>query len=304
MEDLKSEILKETLVATKDYLPLSRLVFAIDDLTTEKNAIPRYKKDMSSIACLIPRRGAIPVKIYEAEELIVPILQYASNPTWEVSQKNTEELDSEHLDRAKTRALRSLGSQEDSDTLRILTAVVSEDHFRICDIHPLENPEIFLNYLADGIADLKEHGVPPGHIIFPQRLFEYLSLVEHKHLYIVKNNISEDIAGTILGGYYKDIPIIVNPNVSCDRIFITGKPALTGVFVIKCDITSSGIIDYPQKLRHGAVFSEEIGLACVNDYAVSSTCFAAMTTNKSILKVNSTDTKKQPKTLWEKLSRR
>jgi len=51
-----------------------------------QGALARYEKDVASVAYVISRRGAVPDRITEGEEVLVPTFEIAVNPQIRLSE--------------------------------------------------------------------------------------------------------------------------------------------------------------------------------------------------------------------------
>ncbi len=56
------------------------------ELSVPQGAYARYEKDVASVAHVIGRRGAVPDRIVEGEEVVVPTFELAVNPQIRLSE--------------------------------------------------------------------------------------------------------------------------------------------------------------------------------------------------------------------------
>lgn len=56
------------------------------ELSVPQGALARYEKDVASVAYVLGRRGAVPERIVEGEEVFVPTFEIAANPQIRLSE--------------------------------------------------------------------------------------------------------------------------------------------------------------------------------------------------------------------------
>lgn len=71
---------------------VGRKLLMVDELP--QGALPRYERDVASVAHVLSRRGAVPDQIQEGEEILVPTFEIAANPQIRLSEIKARRFDS------------------------------------------------------------------------------------------------------------------------------------------------------------------------------------------------------------------
>jgi len=106
------------------YQAIGRKLLMVDELP--QGALPRYERDIAVKSAVIPKRGSVPTHVVEAEELLVPVIEIASNPTIKLNEIRSRRY--YIVDRAQVRAKDSLQRQEDTEVFSVINAAVPADH--------------------------------------------------------------------------------------------------------------------------------------------------------------------------------
>ena len=68
------------------YQAIGRKLLMVDELP--QGALPRYERDVAVKSYVIPKRGQVPTHVVEAEELFIPVVELATNPTIKINEIN------------------------------------------------------------------------------------------------------------------------------------------------------------------------------------------------------------------------
>jgi len=96
----------------------------VDELP--QGALARYEKDVASVAYVIARRGAVPDRIVEGEEVLVPTFEIAVNPQIRLSEIKARRF--YIVDRAQMKAKEAIQKLEDTEILTDINTAVRADH--------------------------------------------------------------------------------------------------------------------------------------------------------------------------------
>ena len=237
------------------YQGIGRKLLMVDELP--QGAIPRYERDIAVRSHVIPKRGAVPTTIVEAEELLIPTIELASNPTIrlnEISQRRYY-----IVDRAQVRAKDSLQRQEDVQTFMVINSAVPADHsISVSGALQPENLNLALTLI-------EEHELVGAKIIMhPQRYKDVR--IWGKEFF--DEATQRDILMTGLYGHIYSADIHVSTMVPKNSVFVLAPAQFVGAIPVRHDITVLPADD-PKRLRLGWVIYEELGFGVINDYAIS-----------------------------------
>ncbi|MFW6028828.1 MAG: HK97-fold major capsid protein [Halanaerobiales bacterium] len=228
-----------------------------------QGALPRYERDVASVAWVVSRRGAVPDQIQEGEEVIVPTFEIAANPTVRLSEIKARRY--YIVDRAQIKAKEAIQKEEDTNIFNaLLSAAENADGG--------EGQEVF----------------DEGGNVTPADLNEAFRLVERHDLVVAKivchanqyanirmfgNDLFDEatqrqVITTGLFGHLFTADIHVSSRMPEDYVVVVASPETVGAFPIRQDITVMPADD-PKKLRLGWVIYEEVGIVVMNDYAVA-----------------------------------
>jgi hypothetical protein len=158
--------------------------------------------------------------------------------------------------------------QEDAEVLKVLNAAVVPDHS--IEWHQSSDYFDFLKKINHAMAIIEEHDNEVAYIIMHHLTFEYLRLVDFKHLYIFKDYEQfKNIKGTKVRGMFFNVPIITSCMVPKNVVYVTASPEQLGYIVIPEDINKGDIIQNVDKKRKECVMSEKVGICCIYECAVS-----------------------------------
>jgi hypothetical protein len=237
------------------YQAIGRKLLMVDELP--QGALPRYERDIAVKSYVIGKRGAVPTSIVEAEELLVPVVEIASNPTIKLNEIRQRRY--YIVDRAQLRAKDSLQRQEDVEVFKVLNAAVGADH-QISVVGTLQPENLNL-----ALTLIEEHELIGAKVVLhPQRYKDIRAWGKG----FFDEATQRDILMTGLYGHIYSADIHVSTMVPKNCVYILAPAQFVGAMPVRQDITVLPADD-PRKLRLGWVIFEEVGFACINDYAIS-----------------------------------
>lgn len=237
------------------YQGIGRKLLMVDELP--QGALARYERDVAVKSYVIPKRGSVPTAEVEAEELIVPTIELAANPTIRLNEVRQRRF--YIVDRAQVRAKDSLQRQEDIETFKVLNAAVpAAQSISVAGTLQPENVNLALTLI-------EEHELIGAKIVVhPQRYKDIRTW--GKDFY--DEATQRDILMTGLYGHLYSADIHVSTMVPKNAVYVLAPAQFVGAIPVRQDITVLPADD-PKRLRLGWVIYEEVGFAVINDYAVS-----------------------------------
>lgn len=227
------------------YQAIGRKLLMVDELP--QGALPRYERDVAVKSYVIPKRGQVPASIIEAEELLIPVVELASNPTIKLNEIRQRRY--YIVDRAQVRAKDSLQRQEDIEIFKVINAAVPTDHsISVSGSLQPENLNIALTLI-------EEHELIGAKIVMaPQRYKDVR--VWGKDFF--DEATQRDILMTGLYGHIYSADIHVSTMVPKNAVYILAPAQFVGAMPVRQDVTVLPADD-PRKLRLGWVVFEEVG---------------------------------------------
>lgn len=240
-----------------EYQAVGRKLVMVDELP--QGALARYERDVTSVAHVIPRRGAVPDMITEGEEVLVPTFEIAAYPTIRLAEIKARRF--YIVDRAQIKAKEAIQKEEDTNIFNALHAAVAfrnqivaapgsgldgaslNEAFRMIEQHDLVATKIIMH--ANQYASVRTFG---------KEFFDEAT--------------TREILTTGLYGHLWTADIHVSSRMDPNKVLVVASPDTVGAFPIRQDITVLPADD-PKKLRLGWVIYEEVGIVVVNDYAIS-----------------------------------
>lgn len=113
-----AQAMVEPIRRSLDYQGVGRRLLMVDELP--QGALPRYERDVASIAHIVARQGINPDQIIEGEEILVPTFEVASNPTVRLSDIRARRFNI--VDRVTENAIRDIQNEEDRNIFAALYA--------------------------------------------------------------------------------------------------------------------------------------------------------------------------------------
>ena len=237
------------------YQAVGRKLLMVDELP--QGALPRYERDVAVKSYVLPKRGTVPTAIVEAEELFIPTIEIASNPTIKLNEITQRRF--YIVDRAQVRAKDSLQRQEDVEIFKVINAAVSSDH-SISVTGTLQPENINL-----ALTLIEEHELIGAKIVLhPQRYKDIRTWGKE----FFDEATQRDILMTGLYGHLYSADIHVSTMVPKNAVYVMAPAGFVGAMPVRQDITVLPSDD-TKKLRIGWVIYEEVGFGVINDYAIS-----------------------------------
>jgi hypothetical protein len=252
-----AQAMVEPIRRSLEYQAVGRKLLLVDELP--QGALARYERDVSAIAHVISRRGAVPDQIQEGEEILVPTFEIAANPQVRLSEIKARRF--YIVDRAQIKAKEAIQKEEDTNIFAALIAAAEN-----------RNDQIVLNVgtlspasLNTAFRFIEQHDLVATKIVVHANQYAAIR-VFGKEFY--DEATTREILTSGLYGHLWTADIHVSSRMDPDRVLVVASPDTVGAFPIRQDITVLPADD-PKKLRLGWVIYEEVGIVVVNDYAIS-----------------------------------
>lgn len=252
-----AQAMVEPIRRSLEYQAVGRKLLLVDELP--QGALARYERDVSAIAHVISRRGAVPDQIQEGEEILVPTFEIAANPQVRLSEIKARRF--YIVDRAQIKAKEAIQKEEDTNIFAALIAAATN-----------RNDQIVLNMgtlspasLNTAFRFIEQHDLVATKIVVHANQYAAIR-VFGKEFY--DEATTREILTSGLFGHLWTADIHVSSRMDPDHVLVVASPDTVGAFPIRQDITVLPADD-PKKLRLGWVIYEEVGIVVVNDYAIS-----------------------------------
>lgn len=252
-----AQAMVEPIRRSLEYQGVGRKLLLVDELP--QGALARYERDVSAIAHIISRRGAVPDQIQEGEEILVPTFEIAANPLVRLSEIKARRF--YIVDRAQIKAKEAIQKEEDANIFNALMAAVTN-----------RGDQVVTN-----IGSLSPASLNTAFRFIEQHDLVATKIVTHANQYAAIRVFGKDfydeattreILTSGLFGHLWTADIHVSSKMDPDTVLVVASPDTVGAFPIRQDITVLPADD-PKKLRLGWVIYEEVGIVIINDYAVS-----------------------------------
>lgn len=245
-----------------EYQAVGRKLLMVDELP--QGALARYERDVAAIAHVLSRRGGVPDQIQEGEEILVPTFEIAANPTIRLSEIKARRF--YIVDRAQIKAKEAIQKEEDFEIFNSLIAAVN---FRLQSLGEGQITEdtgsLSTASLNNAFRDIEQHDLVATKIVLHANRYADVRTFG-KDFY--DEATTREILTTGLYGHLFTADIHVSSRMPSDTVLVVASPDTVGAFPVRQDITVLPADD-PKKLRLGWVIYEEVGIAIINDYAVS-----------------------------------
>jgi hypothetical protein len=267
-----AQAMVEPIRRSLEYQAVGRKLLMVDELP--QGALARYERDVAAIAHVVSRRGAVPDQIQEGEEILVPTWEIAANPTIRLSEIKARRF--YIVDRAQIKAKEAIQKEED------------EQIFNAC-INACKNEQI-----VNAVAPLTPSSLNTAYREIEQHDLVCTKVVMHANRYaevrffngsggstasyrFYDEATTREILTTGLYGHLWTADLHVSSRMAVNYVLCVASPDTVGAFPIRQDITVLPADD-PKKLRLGWVIYEEVGIAIINDYAISVISLTGSTT--------------------------
>lgn len=240
-----------------EYQAVGRKCLLVDELP--QGALPRYERDPACVAYVIARRGAVPEQIVEGEEIVVPLFEIAAHPSIRLSEIKARRF--YIVDRAQIKAKEAIQKEEDSNIFKALIAAATARNDQVVtDVGSLSTAG-----LNRAFRNIEQHDLVATKIIMHANQYATVRTFG-KDFY--DEATTREILTTGLFGHLYTADIHVSSRMPYDHVLVVSSPDTVGAFPIRQDITVLPADD-PARLRIGWVIYEEVGVAIINDYAIS-----------------------------------
>jgi len=253
-----AQAMVEPIRRSLEYQAVGRKLLMVDELP--QGALARYERDLASTAHVVARRGAVPDQIQEGEEILVPTWEIAANPTIRLSEIKARRF--YIVDRAQIKAKEAIQKEEDTQIFNALIAAAdaSAQNQIVTDMSSLSTTA-----LNSAFRFIERHDLVATKIVVHAN--RYADIRTFGKDFYDEATVRE-ILTTGLYGHLWTADIHVSSRMPTNTVLVVASPDTVGAFPIRQDITVLPADD-PKKLRLGWVIYEEVGIAVINDYAIS-----------------------------------
>ena len=239
-----------------DYQGVGRKLLVVDPLP--QGALPVYDKDVDAKAYVISKRGAAPDQIIEGDRIQVPTFEVVSYPQVRFSQVKERRFNV--IDRAQQRAKADIMAVEDEEIFKLIDAAAASTNA----VTAVEGG-LTREALTKAFKEIEKHDLVVTKIVMNAQAFADIRAWGREEFDPVTQH---EVLQTGLFGHLWTADILISKKVPMDTVYVLADPEFVGVMPIRQDIQVIPA-DKPEELRLGWVIYEEIGLAVVNDMAVS-----------------------------------
>jgi len=237
------------------YQAVGRKLLLVDELP--QGVLPRYERDVTAKSYVLGKRGAVPTAEIEAEELLVPTFEIASNPVIRYSEVRMRRF--YIVDRAQIRAKDSLQRQEDTEVMKVMMAGTPVDQtISVTGTLQIDNVNLALTMI-------EEHELIGAKIVVPPARYKDFRGWGTE---VYDQATQRDILMTGLYGHLYTADIHLSTMVPKNVCLLLAPAQFVGAMPIRQDITVLPADD-TRRLRLGWVVYEEIGMCVVNDFSLA-----------------------------------
>ena len=249
-----AQAMVEPIKRALEYQAIGRKLLMVDELP--QGALARYEKDVASIAYSIARRGAVPDRITEGEEILVPTFEIAANPQIRLSEIKARRF--YIVDRAQMKAKEAIQKAEDTEILAAINTAVPTAHTVTAA------GELTVQALNYVFSLVEEHDLTVAKIVVHPRQYADIRLFGRE---VFDEATRRDVLMSGLFGHIWTADIHVSHRVTPGSVYILAPAEYVGAIPVRQDISVLPA-DNPKELRLGWVIYEEIGIVVINDYAL------------------------------------
>ena len=251
-----AQAMVEPIKRALEYQAIGRKLLMVDELP--QGALARYEKDVASIAYKLPKRGAVPDRITEGEEILVDTFEIAANPQVRLSEIKARRF--YIVDRAQMKAKEAIQKTEDTEILATINTAVPTDHTVSAA------GELTINALNYVFSVIEEHDLTVAKIVCHPRQYADIRTFGSS---VFDEATRRDVLMSGLFGHLWTADIHVSHRVPSGTVYLLAPAEYVGAIPVRQDITVLPA-DSPKELRLGWVIYEELGIIVVNDYALGS----------------------------------
>ena len=238
-----------------EYQAIGRKLLMVDELP--QGALARYERDVASVAYVIPRRGAVPDRITEGEEVLVPTFEIATNPQIRLSEIKARRF--YIVDRAQMKAKEAIQKAEDTEVLTDIDAAVRSTQT------VTQSGDLTVASLNFAFSTIESHDLTVAKIVMHPQQYADVRLFGRD---VFDEATRRDVLMSGLFGHLWTADIHVSHRVEPGKVFLLAPAEYVGAIPVRQDITVLPA-DNPKELRLGWVIYEEIGIIVINDYALA-----------------------------------
>lgn len=248
-----AQAMVEPIKRSLEYQAIGRKLLMVDELP--QGALARYEKDIPSVAYVIPRRGALPNRITEGEDILVPTFEIGANPQIRLSEIKSRRF--YIVDRAQMKAKEAIQKAEDTEILATIDSAVPAQH------NVSATGELAVQTLNHVFSLIEEHDLTVAKIVVHPREYADIRMWGRD---VFDEATRRDVLMSGLFGHIWTADIHVSHRVPPGTVYVLAPAEYIGAIPVRQDITVLPA-DNPKELRLGWVVYEEIGCVVINDYA-------------------------------------
>lgn len=249
-----AQAMVEPIKRALEYQAIGRKLLMVDELP--QGALARYEKDVASVAYVIARRGAVPDRIVEGEEVLVPTFEIAANPQIRLSEIKARRF--YIVDRAQMKAKEAIQKTEDTEILTDIDAAVRSNQT------VTQSGDLSIASLNYAFSTIESHDLTVAKIVMHPQQYADIRLFGRE---VFDEATRRDVLMSGLFGHLWTADIHVSHRVPKGSVFLLAPAEYVGAIPVRQDITVLPADD-PKNLRLGWVIYEEIGIVIINDYAL------------------------------------
>lgn len=250
-----AQVMVEPIKRALEYQAIGRKLLLVDELP--QGALARYEKDVASVAHVIGRRGQVPDKVVEGEEVLVPTWEIAANPQIRISEIKARRF--YIVDRAQMKAKEAIQKAEDTEILRDIEAAVRSSHT------VTQSGDLNIASLNYAYSTIEQHDLTVAKVVMNPLQYADVRLFGRD---VYDEATRRDVLMSGLFGHLWTADIHVSHRVTPGSVYLLAPAEYVGAIPVRQDITVLPA-DNPKELRLGWVIYEEIGIVVINDYALA-----------------------------------
>jgi hypothetical protein len=250
-----AQAMVEPIKRALEYQAIGRKLLMVDELP--QGALARYEKDVTSVAHVVARRGAVPDMIVEGEEVLVPTWEIAVNPQIRLSEIKARRF--YIVDRAQMKSKEAIQKLEDTEILAAIGTSVRSNQT------VTQSGDLSIASLNYAFSTIESHDLTVAKIVMHPRQYADLRLFGRD---VYDEATRRDVLMSGLFGHLWTGDIHVSHRVPEGQVFLLAPAEYVGAIPVRQDITVLPADD-PKNLRLGWVIYEELGVVVINDYALA-----------------------------------
>lgn len=250
-----AQAMVEPIKRALEYQAIGRKLLLVDELP--QGALARYEKDVASVAHVIGRRGAVPDRITEGEEVLVPTFEIAANPQIRLSEIKARRY--YIVDRAQMKAKEAIQKLEDTEILNAINSAVRTTQV------VTQTGDLNIASLNYAFSLIESHDLTVAKIVMHPQQYADVRLFGRD---VYDEATRRDVLMSGLFGHLWTADIHVSHRVTPGSVYLLAPAEYVGAIPVRQDISVLPA-DNPKELRIGWVIYEELGIVVINDYAIA-----------------------------------